>query len=418
MNYGDIEDAVLRVLDPKKIGTDLSHLVQVPSITGAERNATERLGEIAESYGLASTIYEHDLMFLRDHPDYPGHEASREELVGLSSVLTGSSPDAPRICLNGHLDVVAPGTVPWEHNPWSGVVHDGFVYGRGSVDMKGGLIAALHAVAAIKRVVDQPPGDIVLQAVSSEEDGGAGTFAALERDSDYAACIIPEPTRFKLCCAHGGALTFVGIVPGVSAHAAMRLGGISAIDRYIPIHGALWEYERQINSDVANPLMAALDLPYPIAVGRIESGTWSSQVPDRLRFEGRLGVRVGERIPDAIAAFEAVVRRACPGVELSWSGGKFAPAETAVDHPLVGTTRRALSSELGHPAEACGLPYGADMRLFTARGIPCVMVGTNGLELAHAVNERVSVEDVYKLARVLARSMVQLQFGDGLPANA
>jgi acetylornithine deacetylase len=414
----DIEDAVLRVLDPEKISTDLSHLVQVPSITGAERNVIERFGEIAESCGLTSTVFEHDLKVLRGHPDYPGDEASREELLGLTSVIKGGSPDAPRICLNGHLDVVAPGTITWEHDPWSGVVHNGFLYGRGSADMKGGVIAALHAIAAIKLAIGEVPGDIVLQAVASEEDGGAGTFAALERDSAFAACIIPEPSGFKLCCAHAGALTFVGTVPGVSAHAAMRLEGISAIDRYIPIHQALWEYERHINSDVRNPLMAALDLPYPIAVGRIEAGTWSSQVPDRLRFEGRLGVRVGERIPEAIAAFEAVVRRACPEVELSWSGGKFAPAETPVDHPLVGVARTALADELGHPAELVGFPAGADMRLFTARGIPCVMVGTNGLELAHAVNERVSVEDVYKLARVLARCVVRLQFGDGLRGTA
>ena len=57
------------------------------------------------------------------------------------------------------------------------------------------------------------------------------------------------------------------------------------------------------------------------------------------------------------------------------------------------------------------------MRLYTSRGIPCVMVGTNGIELAHAVNERVSVESVYKLARVLARSLVRLQFGEGLRAD-
>ena len=57
------------------------------------------------------------------------------------------------------------------------------------------------------------------------------------------------------------------------------------------------------------------------------------------------------------------------------------------------------------------------MRLYTSRGIPGVMVGTNGIELAHAVNERVSVESVYKLARILARSLMRLQFGEGLHAD-
>jgi acetylornithine deacetylase len=158
--------------------------------------------------------------------------------------------------------------------------------------------------------------------------------------------------------------------------------------------------------------MAALELPYPVVVGRLEAGQWSSQVPDRLRFEGRVGVRVGESVAGAKAAFEEVVRGACPEAEISWGGGKFAPAETPTDHPLVEVVGTALARELGRPPELCGFPGGVDMRLFTARGIPCVMVGTNGIELAHAVNERVSVEDVYKLACVLARSLVRLQFGD------
>jgi acetylornithine deacetylase len=121
--------------------------------------------------------------------------------------------------------------------------------------------------------------------------------------------------------------------------------------------------------------MAALELPYPVVVGRLEAGQWSSQVPDRLRFEGRVGVRVGESVAGAKAAFEEVVRGACPEAEISWGGGKFAPAETPTDHPLVEVVGTALARELGRPPELCGFPGGADTRLFTARGIPCVSGG-------------------------------------------
>ena len=60
-------------------------------------------------------------------------------------------------------------------------------------------------------------------------------------------------------------------------------------------------------------------------------------------------------------------------------------------------------------ARLAGVPYGADMRLFCARGIPTVMVGTSGLELAHAVDERVRVDELAAVARIMARAVLRLQ---------
>ena len=181
------------------------------------------------------------------------------------------------------------------------------MHGRGSVDMKGGVIAALHALAAL-RAAGTPTPEVVLQCVPSEEDGGLGTFAALERDDRFDACLIPEPTGFAVVCAQAGALTFRGTVRGRAAHAAMRLEGRSAIDRYVAVHAALAEHEARINAAVEHPAMRALELPYPVSVGRVAAGDWSSSVPDRLVFEGRVGVRVGEDPAAARAAFEAAVR--------------------------------------------------------------------------------------------------------------
>ena len=76
----------------------------------------------------------------------------------------------------------------------------------------------------------------MLQAVASEEDGGLGTFAALERDAAFDAALIPEPTGYEVVCAQAGALTFRVTVRGRAAHAAMRLAGRSALDRYVGLH--------------------------------------------------------------------------------------------------------------------------------------------------------------------------------------
>jgi acetylornithine deacetylase len=386
------------VIDPEALARDAATLVAVASVTGDERAALERLGELAGALGLAAELVEHDLTALRAHPAHPGEEAARESLFGLTVTVPGRGVGRLAVC--GHVDVVPDGTVPWRHA--HGTLDGGWLYGRGAVDMKGAVVAALHALAGIA-ASGGAEAEVALVAVGSEEDGGLGAFAALERDAAFDACLIPEPTGFDVVCAQAGALTFEGVVPGVAAHAAHRLEGVSAIDRYVPIHLALAEHERALNADVEHPLMRALELPYPLLVGRVEAGEWSSSVPDRLRFEGRAPVRVGEEVAAARAAVEAVVAEACPEARLTWPGGQFASGETDPAHPFAALVCGALAAELGREAATVGVPWGADMRLWTAHGIPTVMAGTPGIETAHAVDERVRVDDLATLARVIER---------------
>ncbi len=397
-----LDDALGR-LDAAALARDVAALVSVPSVTGAERAALERLAELAAALGLRAELHRHDLDALRAHPGHPGEEAERTELFGLTVTVPGSRDGAPRRAIDGHVDVVPPGAEPRRPgSPWSGAIEDGCVYGRGSVDMKGSLVAALHALAALGG--GAPHGELVLVAVASEEDGGLGTFAALERDSAFDACLIPEPTGFDVVCAQAGALTFEGTVSGVAAHAAHRLEGVSAIDRYLPVHAALAALERELNADVEHPLMRALELPYPLLVGRLRAGEWSSSVPDRLVFEGRAPVRVGETPAAARAAVEAAVAAAGDGaVALRWPGGQFASGETPADHPFARLVRAAVSAEIGREARVAGVPWGADMRLWCARGIPCVMAGPSGIERSHALDEHVRVDDLMTVARAIVR---------------
>ena len=405
------EVRALAALDQVALADDIARLVRVRSVTGDERRAVEEFAALAGDLGLAAAVDRHDLAALRDAPGYPGEEAARAELFGTRVTLPGSG--SGRLCLNGHLDVVAPGDGPWRHAPFAGVVDGGHVHGCGSVDMKAGVVAALHAMAAVRATVGSAPAEVVLQGVASEEDGGLGTFAALRTDDRFDAALIPEPTGFDVVVAQAGALTFAGTVRGRSAHAAVRLEGVSALDRYVPVHEALADHERRVNADVAHPLMRALALPYPLLVGRLETGRWSSQVPDTLRFEGRLGVRIGESVEAARAALEAAVAAADDGrgppVEIAWTGGQFASAETPPDAPFVQLVQNAAAEELGARPRIAGVPYGADMRHFTARAIPCVMFGTPGLERAHAADEHVAIGDALRIARTLVRVMLRFR---------
>src|SRR3954451_19869145 len=293
---GEIEARALGALDAQALARDTGALVRVPSVTGDELAALERLAELASAAGLEADLHRHDLAALRANPGHPGEEAPRSELWGLTATLAGAG--RRRLCLNGHVDVVGPGTVPWRLGAWSGALEDGRVHGRGALDMKGAVVAALHALTALRAAGASVP-EVVLQAVASEEDGGLGTFAALERDDAFDAALLPEPTSLRVVCAQAGALTFRGVIRGRSAHAAERLSGCSAIDRYVRVHLAFAEHEHAVNANIAHPLMRELELAYPLLIGRVQGGDWSSQVPDRLEFEGRLGVPVGASLPEA-----------------------------------------------------------------------------------------------------------------------
>lgn len=368
---------------------DLAAAVRVPSLTGDEKPVLELLAERGERLGLRAELRRYDLDAVRARPDWPGAEAERDELWGLTLTRPGGGP---RLALCGHVDVVDSGTGRWARDPFCGDVVAGCLHGRGSVDMKGGVVAAMHGLAAAA-----PGREVVLHCVSSEEDGGQGCFAELERDSEYAACLIPEPTGFETVCAQGGSLTVVGAVRGVAAHAAERLHGRSAIDAYLPVHHALAEHERALNADVADELMRELELPYPLVVGTLRAGEWASTVPDLLTFSCRLPVRVGESFEQALAGMQGAVG---PDVELRVDGGRFHAARTDTDCELARVVRDAAAGGFA------AVPWGADMRLWTAKGIPTVMCGTHGIERAHAVDEFVAIAEVERLAG-LVRQVVE-----------
>jgi acetylornithine deacetylase len=144
----DAESAALAALDPNALAADAADIVRVPSPTGDEKPVLEALAALADVRALTTDLHRHDLEALRAHPDHPGEEAPRDELWGLTATLHGTAPG--RIALNGHVDVVGPGTLPWRHGPWAGALEDGRLYGRGSVDMKGAVVAMVHALGAVR----------------------------------------------------------------------------------------------------------------------------------------------------------------------------------------------------------------------------------------------------------------------------
>jgi acetylornithine deacetylase len=405
---------VLTKLDEQGLIKAFRDLVRIPSITGQESAAQHWLAQHMRQIGLDVDFWIIDVAELQKHPQFPGMEVNRSNdqafgLVGTwhseAHALTGK-----RLVFNGHIDVVPEGDhANWRHEPWGAELVHGRVYGRGACDMKSGLLAALYAVKAIKEEGVPITGSLMVQSVIGEEDGGIGTFASLLRGHKGDAAIVCEPTRMKIIPAQAGALTFTVRIPGKSAHASVRLEGVSAVEKYLDIHRTLIQLERKRNSQVEHPLLGKLPLPYPLSIGKVHAGNWSSSVPEELIFEGRIGVAMGESSEALRHQFDRTLvnlTEADPWlrnhpIEIRWSGGQFESAEIPLDHPLVALCLQSVFDLTGNEPELEGAPYGSDLRLLVnIGGIPTILFGPGDVRVAHMPDEYVNVTEVIMAARV------------------
>jgi len=413
MPLSSIEQKALASLDEQGLIKALRDLVRIPSATGQEAAAQNWLAQQMRHFGLDVDLWDIDVAELQRHPQFPGMEVdrSKDRAVGLVATWRREAGAASgrRLVFNGHIDVVPEGDrASWQYEPWGADLVDGRIYGRGACDMKGGLMAALFAIKAIKDSSVPIDGSLMVQSVIGEEDGGIGTFASLLRGHRGNAAIVCEPTRLNLIPAQAGALTFTVRVPGKSAHACVRLEGVSAIEKYLDIHRTLIQLERERNSEVEHPLLGKLPLPYPLGIGRVQAGNWSSSVPEELIFEGRIGVAMGEASDAVRRQFERTLLNLAeedPWLrdhpqEIKWSGGQFESGEIPLHHPLVKLCQQCMVDLTGHEPVLQGAPYGSDLRLLVNfGGIPTVLFGPGDVRVAHMPDEHTESSQVILAAR-------------------
>jgi acetylornithine deacetylase len=324
------------------------------------------------------------------------------------------------LLLNGHIDVVPVGDeAAWTTSPWDPAVRDGRVHGRGAVDMKGGLACALFALKAVRDAGVQLRGRLSVASVVGEEDGGTGTLATILRGHRGDGAVVVEPTRLRVVPAQAGSLMFRLVVHGRSAHGCVREEGVSAVEMFLPLFAALRRLEAErcgvetgaaVAGDSQSPLFADHRLPWPIEIGTVRAGDWASSVPDMLVAEGRYGVAVGEDVAAARSVFEQAIAGAAAAdpwlaghpPEVEWWGGRFDPAQTSLDDPIVTTVRAAAAGATGTAPPMEGVTYGADMRLLVNVGrIPTVLFGPGDVRVAHMPDECVAIDDLRAAAETL-----------------
>jgi acetylornithine deacetylase len=410
-NLTPLEARVAAALDVAGMVEAAQRMVRIPSWGGNETPAQELMASLMSAAGLDVDVWEIPMDEVAAHPAYAA-EIERTRALGVVGTLPGSGGGRSLI-LDGHVDVVPPGDAAlWTHSPFGGVVEDGRLHGRGSVDMKGQLVAGLFALDALGRAGVRLRGDVHLFSVVGEEDGGMGTLAAILRGYRADGAVVMEPTELAVAPAQAGCMNFRVRVPGIAAHGAVREEGVSALEKLFPIYRALEALERERNRRLGgDPVFARYRTPFAICVGTVQGGDWASSVPDHVAIEGRYGVAPGEDPEDARKEMAAALAEAAaqdpflaghPPV-LEWWGGRFLAARTDPAHPLVGSLEGAASAVLARDVPLEGMTFGADMGLLAnVAQVPTVLFGAGDVRRAHRPDEYVDVADLEAQARALA----------------
>jgi len=396
----------------------LQKLVQTASLPDHEQAVQELIAQKLRAMNLEVEIVPSHFAELRQHPAFGDDGFSPDQRINVIGRWPGTQTGVGRsLILNGHVDVVPPGDPAlWNDSPWSGVIHDGKMYGRGACDMKSGLCAGIFAVDILQRLGYQPARDVLIESVIGEESGGIGTLTTIIKGYTAEAAILLEPTRLEICPVQSGALTFRLIVPGRSIHAAMKPYGVSAIEKFELLLNAINALETQRHRTFKHPLYEDPNNIAPINIGTIRGGDWHSTVPEEVVAEGRLGVLPGESNEAARAAFETAIKQTAesdpwlkehpPRVE--WFEGQFESGETPLDHPIIQTISAAHESVMGSAPMLRGVTYGSDMRLFTNHAkIAATHYGPGDVGMAHAANEFVPLEEVVIATKVVAHLITQ-----------
>jgi len=199
----------------------------------------------------------------------PGNERLLQEFLlgeltsaGFDCELLGAEPqrpnllarlrgaqEGPTLCLLGHVDTVLANPAEWTHDPWSGDVANGFLWGRGALDMKSQVAAEVAAAISLARSGWRPArGELLMCAVVDEETGGAlGAQWITETHPDKVRCdfLINEgggpcfeyggTRRYGICCAEKGVFRFKLITDGVAGHASLPKVGDNALLKLAPL---------------------------------------------------------------------------------------------------------------------------------------------------------------------------------------
>ncbi|WP_213606129.1 acetylornithine deacetylase [Staphylococcus capitis] len=358
-----------------------------------------------------------------------GFSIQREHLYDNDSIivatLKGEDPEAPKLILNGHVDVASVDDDQyWQYPPFKLTEVDGWLYGRGVSDMKGGMSSLFYVLERLNQEGHRPKGDIIVQSVVGEEVGEAGTKRACEIGPRGDLALVLD-TSENQALGQGGVITGWITVKSKNTihdgarsqmiHAGGGLFGASAIEKMTKVIQALNELESHWAVMKKSPSMPPGANTINPAV--IEGGRHPAFIADECRLWITVHYLPNERYEDVVEEIEDYLNRVAEAdvwmrenpLEFEWGGasmiedkGEIFPSFTVpIEHPgfkqLEDAHQHVHGSALRHGISTT-VTDGGWIAHFD---IPTILYGPGSLEEAHSVDEKVEKRELEQYSEVL-----------------
>jgi acetylornithine deacetylase/succinyl-diaminopimelate desuccinylase family protein len=328
------------------------------------------------------------------------------------SLLASLGSGERSLYFHGHYDVV-PAQSAEQFHPFR---KEHFLFGRGSCDMKGGIVAMLYAILAIMECGRKLNGKVGLMLVPDEETGGKRGSAWLASEGllgrNGIGMLLAEPTSGVVWNANRGAISLRVRVFGKSAHVGLQHQGANAFERMHRVVERLEQLKREVEQRKTRSKVGAEQMRNSILMlgGMSGGGTNFNVVPEQCWFTIDRRINPEENLDEEKANLLAVLEQ-CKrdGIPLEWDilqEGRS--AECQEDEALGQALSCAVQTVTGEPPQFEMCPGLLETRFYAAAGIPAYAYGPGLLSVAHGPNEYVDLRKVIDSAAIYALAALHM----------
>ena len=313
---------------------------------------------------------------------------------------------------HGHYDVV-PAQSPAQFQP---IRKEHFLFGRGSSDMKGGIVAMLFAIRALKQIEVDLKGRIGLVLVPNEETGGMGGTAWLAQEGllgrNAIGMLLAEPTSGVVWNANRGAISVRVRVVGKPAHVGLQHQGENAFERMHTVVGKLQELKREVEQQTTRFKIGSEQARNSILMlgGESGGGTNFNVVPGECWFTVDRRINPEEDLAAEKGKLLGILERCRQdGVPLQWEiFQEGASAASDEEGPLGEALSKNVRTVTGEAPRFEMCPGLLETRFYAAQGIPAFAYGPGLLSVSHGPNEYVDLRRIVSTAAIYALTAMEI----------